>query len=89
MVASGKEGKIYLVNRDNLGHFDPSNDHVLNAVPDGSGHNTPPFAIDGALNTPAYFNGTIYWVAGYSGPAKAFQLNNNGTLSITSQTSSG
>ena len=39
MIAGGKEGKIYFVDRDNMGKFDPNNDHVLNAVPDGSGHN--------------------------------------------------
>src|SRR5262249_33888128 len=56
MVATGKQGKIYLVNRDNLGKFDPNNDHVLNAVPDGSGHNTPPVQLGGGLSTAAFFN---------------------------------
>lgn len=41
LVASGKQGKIYLVDRDNMGHFDAVNDNVINAVPDGTGHNTP------------------------------------------------
>jgi Legume lectin domain/Fibronectin type III domain len=89
MVAAGKEGKIYLVDRDNLGHFDPNNDHVLNAVPDGSGHNTPPVQLGGSLSTAAFFNGTIYWVSGYSSTARAYSINANGTLSITSQTAIG
>ena len=80
MVASGKEGKIYLVDRDNLGHFDPSNDHVL------SGHNTPPKQLGGSLSTAAFYNSTIYWVSGYSSNAFAYAINANGTLSVTSQT---
>src|SRR5262249_52108158 len=61
-------------------------DHVLNAVPDGSGHNTPPKLIAGSLSTPAFYNGEIYWVSGYGGRAKAFTINSDGTLSATSQT---
>jgi hypothetical protein len=86
MVAAGKEGKIYVVDRDNLGHFDPSNDHVLNAVPDGSGHMTPPVQLGGSLSTAAYYNGKIYWVSGYSSYAYAYAINSDGTLSVTSQT---
>jgi hypothetical protein len=87
MIASGKEGKIYLIDRDNMGKFNAVNDNVLNAVPNGSGNNTPPVQISGALSTAAFYNGTIYWTAGYTGPAEAFHINPNGTLSITSQTS--
>jgi len=87
MVAAGKEGKIYLIDRDNMGHFDPNNDHVLNAVSDGAGHLTPPKLISGSLSTPAFANGKLYWVSGYTGNAKSFAINSNGTLSSTSQTS--
>jgi hypothetical protein len=86
LVATGKEGKIYLVDRDNLGKFDPNNDHVLNAVPDGSGHNTPPVQLGGGLSTAGFFNGKIYWTSNYSSTARAYAINANGTLSITSQT---
>src|SRR5262249_30688158 len=87
MVAAGKEGKIYLIDRDNMGHFDPNNDHVLNAVSDGAGHLTPPKLIGGSLSTPAFANGKLYWVSGYSSYAKSFAINSDGTLSTTSQTS--
>jgi autotransporter-associated beta strand protein len=87
MVASGKEGKIYVIDRDNMGHYSATADHVLNVVPDGSGHNTPPVQLGGSLGTPAYFNGKIYWVSGYSSSAYAYTLNSNGTLSVASQTS--
>jgi hypothetical protein len=87
LVASGKEGKIYLVDRDNLGKFDPNNDHVVNAVLQPDGHRTPPAQLgDGVYSTAAYFNGKIYWnTGGYDGYAYAFALNPDGTLSATSQ----
>src|SRR5262249_14723506 len=87
LVAAGKEGKIYVVDRDNLGKFDPRNDHVLNAVPNGSGNNTPPVQLSGAVSTGAWYNGNLYWASAYNGPAYSFVLNPNGTLSTTSQTS--
>ena len=86
MVASGKQGKIYLVDRDNMGKFDPNNDHVVNAVPDGSGHNTPPVQLGGSLSTPAYYNGKIYCVSGYSSFAYSFTIGSTGALTATSQT---
>jgi hypothetical protein len=42
IVAGGKEGKLYVLDRDHLGHHSSINDNALNSVPDGSGHNTPP-----------------------------------------------
>jgi hypothetical protein len=86
LVAAGKEGKIYLIDRANLRKYDPNNDHVVNAVPDGGGHDTPPVQIGGALNTAAYYNGKIYWTGGYSDAAHAYVINADGTLSATSQT---
>lgn len=86
MLAAGKEGKIYLIDRDNLGKFDPVNDHVINAVPNGSGHNTPPNLIGGSLSTPSYYNGMIYWITGYNGAVNAYTISSNGTLTRTSQT---
>ena len=65
LIAGGKQGKLYLIDRGNMGKFDPNNDNVVNAVPDGSGHNTPPVAVTGDLSTPAYYNGKIYMVSGY------------------------
>jgi len=86
LVAGGKEGKLYLIDRDNMGHFDPTGDHVLNAVPNGSGQNTPPGLIGGLLSAEAYFNGNLYVVSGYSNVAKEFTINANGTLTASSQT---
>jgi hypothetical protein len=90
MVAAGDSGKIYVVDRDQMGHFDPNNDRALNAVPNGNGQNTPPAqqlgGLDFSMSTAAFFNGGIYWVSGFSNTARAYSLNSNGTLTITSQT---
>ncbi len=89
LLASGKQGVIYVVDRDNMGKFDPTADHVVNAVPDASGHVTPPLNLSGSLSTPVYYNGTIYWVSGYTGPLKSFNVASDGTLVTTSQSALG
>jgi Legume lectin domain/Bacterial lectin/Fibronectin type III domain len=90
MIAGGKEGKLYVLDRDNLGHFDAANDHALNSVPDGSGHNTPPRPVSGGLfGTPAWFNGQLYATGSIGGPAYAFTLGQDGHLTAASQTSIG
>ncbi len=86
LVASGKEGKIYLINRDHMGGYDPVNDNVLNSIPNGSGNNTPPVQVGGSFSSPAYFNGTLYWSSGYSDWTYAYSINSNGTISVKSQT---
>jgi hypothetical protein len=72
LVAAGKEGKLYLLNRDNLGGFVPSVDHVVQEVPQ---------ATTSAFDTPAYFNGQVY-LAGVGDTLKAFTLA-GGLLSTT------
>jgi autotransporter-associated beta strand protein len=73
LVAAGKEGKIYLVDRDNLGKFHANSDNVLNSVFNSStGITTPPTLINGSLSTPAFYHGTLYWVSGYNGNAWSY-----------------
>jgi hypothetical protein len=66
MVGAGKDGNIYVVNRDSMGKFNPAGNsqiwqQVTGAVPGG------------LWATPAYFNGTVYY--GDSGQAlKAFVI---------------
>ena len=70
IVAAGKEGTIYLIDRDNMGKFNANDDNVLNSVYNPStGVTTPPVLINGSLSTPAYYHGEIYWVSGYSSNA--------------------
>jgi fibronectin type 3 domain-containing protein len=73
LVGSGKEGKIYLIDRDNMGKVDPATDHV---VQEQAG------AISGSLGVPAFFNNRIYYVGGYGGTAKTFSIG-NGQFSTT------
>ncbi len=73
IVAAGKEGTIYLLDRDNLGKFNINDDNVLNSVYNPStGITTPPVLINGSLSTPAYYHGTLYWVAGYNSNAWSY-----------------
>ena len=69
MVAAGKVGTIYLINRDNMGKFDPSEDRVVqelpNAVGDGGDAYTPP----------VYYNQSVYY-CGSRDAIKGFTLNN-------------
>jgi hypothetical protein len=72
LIGAGKEGKIYLLNRNALGGFDPSADHVVEELPQ---------SITSAFDTPAYFNGQVYF-GGVGDALKAFTLA-NGLLSST------
>ena len=65
MVGAGKDGNIYVVDRDSLGKFDPSGNRIwqqLSGVLPG-----------GIWSTPAYFDGTVYYGAAGS-PLKAFAV---------------
>jgi len=58
MVGAGKDGNLYVVNRDNMGKFSATGNNIwqpLNGVLSG-----------GIWSTPAWYNGTLYY-----GPAGA------------------
>lgn len=71
LVGAGKEGKIYLVDRDNMGHFNSSNDNqIVQEIAN---------AIGGVWSMPAYFNdGTTKWVyyQGTGDVLKAYSIAN-------------
>ena len=77
LVAGGKEGKVYLINRDNMGKYQQCGatcDAVLSSFAlDPSGSTGAIFSV------PAYFNGFVYY-QGVKQVLKAFPLT-NGTLS--------
>ncbi len=73
IVAAGKQGTIYLIDRDDMGKFNVNDDNVLNSVYNpNTGVTTPPVLINGSLSTPAYYHGEIYWVSGYDSTAYSY-----------------
>jgi hypothetical protein len=65
MVGAGKDGNLYVINRDSMGEFSPSGNADWQELDGAFG--------SGVFSTPAYFNGTIYY-GGVSGPLQAFAV---------------
>ena len=65
LVSAGKEGRIYLIDRDHLGHFQAGGDTQI--VQSLSG------AIKSLFGGPAYFNNTLYFAAAFD-TLKAFPI---------------
>jgi hypothetical protein len=79
LVTAGKGGSIYLINRDNMGHYNANNDNqivqvLVGALPNGD------FEL-GNFSAPVYFDGYVYFAA-VNDALKAFQLS-NGLLSTS------
>jgi outer membrane protein assembly factor BamB len=53
VVGAGKDANIYLLNRDNMGKFNPSKNNIYQEVSNLLGA--------GVFSAPAYFNGTLYY----------------------------
>jgi hypothetical protein len=53
-VGAGKEGNIYVVDRDNMGKWNPSNNNNVYQVLNG-------VLPTGVWSTPSYFNNTVYY----------------------------
>jgi hypothetical protein len=69
MVQTGKEGEVYLIDRDNLGGYNTNPngpDNVVQVLPPGT-------VAGGSFDTPAYFNGKIYYM-GTTDVLKAFSI---------------
>ena len=89
LVGAGKEGAIYLINRNNLGQFDPTMNRVVQSTSErflgvinaGDGEWL------GSFGTPAYYNNTLYY--GSPGrPLQAFNLS-NGVINFVPTSVSG
>ena len=82
MVSAGKNGTIYLVDRDHMGGFNSSTDQIVQELVNIFQNN---LGIEGGnFSSPVYWNGWIYF-APVQGTVQAFKLT-NGLLS-TSPTS--
>jgi hypothetical protein len=64
-VGAGKDGNLYVVNRDLMGKFNPNSDNIYQEL---SG------ALSGGVfSSPAYFNNTVYYGA-VGAPIQAFSI---------------
>ncbi len=76
MIASGKTGIVYVINRNKMGGFHPYSDQVVQELAG---------AVTSSFDTPAYFLGTIYY-AGAGDVLRSFAFV-NGRLVQTGQSS--
>ncbi|MGH9681017.1 MAG: hypothetical protein ACRD4Y_13800, partial [Candidatus Acidiferrales bacterium] len=73
-VGAGKDGNIYVVDRNNLGKFNASSNNVYQELPGA--------LPNGVWGVPAYFNGTVYY-CDVNSTLKSFPIT-NGKLSAAS-----
>jgi hypothetical protein len=79
LVTAGKNGTIYLIDRDNMGHFNLNDDsQIVQSLPNIFPN--PGGILGGNFSVPVYFNGFVYF-SPVAGTIQAFQLS-NGLLSI-------
>jgi outer membrane protein assembly factor BamB len=85
-VGAGKDGNIYLVNRDSMGKFSATGNNIwqqlTHVIGDGTGNS------GGVWSTPAYFNGTVYY-GEKGGFVQAFPITNARLATAPSSVSSG
>jgi hypothetical protein len=82
LVGSGKEGSVYVLDRDNLGQFNPvDNSQIVQFIPfDGNivpphSHTPPGSQVGRMFSTPAYWNGFVY-LTGQNQGLTQFALDN-------------
>lgn len=61
MVGAGKEGRIYVVNRDSMGNFNPNSDNIIQEIPNALGQHTT-HTFERSYSTPAYWGGWVYFI---------------------------
>jgi outer membrane protein assembly factor BamB len=76
-VGAGKDGNIYVVDRDNMGKFSPSANNIYQQIPE---------ALTSEFGMPAYFNNTLYY-GSINDVLRAFAVQ-SGKLSTTSTSQS-
>jgi hypothetical protein len=77
-VGAGKDSNLYLVDRSNMGKFNPANDNAIYQELDG-------VLPGGVFATPAYFNGTLYY-GSVGNKLQAFPFQNARLTNPSSQT---
>lgn len=84
LIAGGKDGRVFVLDRDHLGGYNANTDAALNGVVTARA-TTPAVLVNGTLNTPAFFNGNLYFVSGYGGKAIEASISSTGQLITQSQ----
>jgi hypothetical protein len=75
MIGAGKEGRIYVINRSNMGQFDASCDcQIVQSIPNAVGVPENTTDLSRNFSTPPYWNGSVYF-SGNGDPIKRFVLN--------------
>ncbi len=75
MITAGKEGRIYVVNRDNMGRSNASCDcQIVQSIPNAVGVAINTSDWGRSFTTPPYWNRNVYF-SGTNDPIKRFHLN--------------
>ena len=80
LLASGKQGTVYVINRSNMGHFHPRSDNVVEEIP---------HAVTSSFDTPAYYLNTVYYAGvgdvlkSFSSGKRAFSANGPGAQFVS------
>ncbi|HKH97551.1 MAG TPA: hypothetical protein VJ999_00465 [Candidatus Sulfotelmatobacter sp.] len=77
-VGAGKDGNLYVVNRDSMGKFHPNNNNTIYQELAGA-------LPGGVWAMPAYFNNTVYY-GSVGSPIQAFPITNAKLSTATAQT---
>ena len=86
IVGAGKDSNIYLVDRDNMGKFNASQNNIWQEVDNQLPGNPPGASAGGVRSSPAWFNNVIYY-GDAGGTLKAYGVSNAKlSTSPTSQT---
>ena len=76
LMQVGKEGRIYIVDRDNMGGYNAGVDNIVQEVPvNNSGQTNQNYKMNGLWSMPTYWNGNIF-VWGNGDRLKAFAFAN-------------
>ena len=82
VIGGGKDGRIFVVDRDNMGKFNSTTDQVIQKVQTGTQQ------FDNIFSTPGYWNGNLY-IHCESDVLKAYSWSNTTGLLSSTYTSKG
>jgi len=81
MVGAGKEGRIYVVNRDSMGRFHQGDDtQIIQSIPNALGQHSN-HIYERSYSTPAYWAGWVYFI-GSDDNVRSFKIH-SGLLTTT------